>query len=40
MEEVKRFIGIDVAKLALDVFIGPPAGPFQWLMMRSESRSY
>jgi hypothetical protein len=22
MEEVKRFVGIDVAKLALDVFIG------------------
>src|SRR5467141_3143641 len=28
MEEVKRFIGIDVAKLALDVFIGSAGGAF------------
>src|SRR5260370_19907141 len=28
MEEVKRFVGIDVAKLALDVFIGSAGGAF------------
>src|SRR5216684_8099139 len=28
MEEVKRFIGIDVAKVALDVFIGSAGGAF------------
>jgi len=26
MEEVKRFVGIDVAKAALDVFIGSAGG--------------
>src|SRR6202048_4625697 len=28
MEEVKRFVGIDVAKVALDVFIGSAGGAF------------
>src|SRR6266850_5063640 len=28
MEEVKRFVGIDVAKVALDVFIGPAGAAF------------
>src|SRR6202045_1724186 len=28
MEEVKRFVGIDVAKVALDVFIGSGGGAF------------
>jgi hypothetical protein len=28
MEEVKRFVRIDVAQAALDVFIGSAAGPF------------
>jgi hypothetical protein len=28
MEEVKRFVGIDVAKAALDVFIGSGGGAF------------
>ena len=41
MDEVKRFVGIDVAKAALDVFIGvASARPFQWLTTRSESGSY
>ena len=28
MDEVKRFVGIDVAKVALDVFIGPAGAAF------------
>jgi len=28
MEEVKRFVGIDVAKVALDVFIGSAGAAF------------
>ncbi len=28
MEEVKRFVGIDVAKAALDVFIGSDGAAF------------
>ena len=28
MEEVKRFVGIDVAKAALDVFIGSAGAAF------------
>jgi hypothetical protein len=28
MEEVKRFVGIDVAKVTLDVFIGSAGGAF------------
>ena len=28
MEEVKRFVGIDVAKMVLDVFIGPSGKGF------------
>ncbi len=28
MDEVKRFVGIDVAKMALDVFIGPAGETF------------
>jgi hypothetical protein len=28
MDEVKRFVGIDVAKAALDVFIGSAAAAF------------
>ena len=28
MEEVKRFVGIDVAKVALEVFIGSAGGAF------------
>ncbi len=40
MDEVRRFVGIDVAKAALDVFIGSAGAAFQWLMTRSESGSY
>ena len=40
MEEVKRFVGIDVAKAALDVFIGSGGGAFSVAMTRSESESY
>ena len=39
MDELRRFVGIDVAKAALDVFIGSAGGPFQWLMMSSCSVS-
>ena len=40
MDEVKRFVGIDVAKMALDVFIGSDRIAFQWLMMRRGSGNY
>jgi hypothetical protein len=38
MDEVKRFVGIDVAKAALDVFIGSAGVAFS--VARSESGSY
>ena len=36
MEEVKRFVGIDVAKVALDVFIGSAGGAFSVAVANDE----
>jgi len=37
MDEVRRLVGIDVAKGALDVFIGSAGTALPWLMTRPAS---